>query len=69
MSKTRLEYRDKVSQKFWEVSAVGSTITVKFGRLGTKGQNSSKKMNNSEAAKKEIEKMIKSKLKKGYKKK
>ena len=55
MSKTRLEYRDKVSQKFWEVSAVGSTITVKFGRLGTKGQNSSKKMNNSEAAKKEIE--------------
>ena len=35
MSKTRLEYRDKVSQKFWEVSAVGSTITVKFGRLGT----------------------------------
>ena len=27
------------------------------------------KMNNSEAAKKEIEKMIKSKLKKGYKKK
>ena len=39
------------------------------GYFGVGIENSSKKMNNSEAAKKEIEKMIKSKLKKGYKKK
>ena len=69
MSKTRLEYKDKASQKFWEVSAAGSTINVKYGRLGTKGQNSVKKMSTPDAAKKEIEKLIKSKLKKGYKKK
>ena len=43
MAKTRLEYKDKKSQKFWEVSAAGSTINVKYGRLGTKGQNSVKK--------------------------
>ena len=69
MGKTRLEYKDKKSQKFWEVSSSGSTINVKYGRLGTKGQNSVKKMSNPAAAKKEIEKLIKSKIKKGYKKK
>ena len=69
MAKIRLEYKDRVSQKFWEVSAAGSTINVKYGRLGTKGQNSVKKMSTPEAAKKEMEKRIKSKLKKGYKKK
>ena len=69
MAKTRLEYKDKKSQKFWEVSSSGSTINVKYGRLGTKGQNSVKKMSNPDAAKKEIEKLIKSKIKKGYKKK
>ena len=69
MGKTRLEYKDKKSQKFWEVSSSGSTINVKYGRLGTKGQNSVKKMSNPDVAKKEIEKLIKSKLKKGYKKK
>jgi predicted DNA-binding WGR domain protein len=63
MAKTRLEYNDKASQKFWEVSATGNTINIKYGRLGTNGQNS------PDAAKKEVEKLIKSKLKKGYKKK
>jgi len=42
MAKTRLEYKDKASQKFWEVSAAGSTINIKYGRLGTKGQDSVK---------------------------
>ena len=69
MAKTRLEYNDKASQKFWEVSATGNTINIKYGRLGTNGQNSVKKMGTLDAAKKEIEKLIKSKLKKGYKKK
>ncbi len=52
MAKTRLEYKDKKSQKFWEVSATGSTINVKYGRLGTKGQNSVKKMSNLRLPKK-----------------
>ena len=69
MAKTRLEYKDKASQKFWEVSAAGITIKIKYGRLGTTGQSSVKKMSTSDDAKKEIEKLIKSKLKKGYKKK
>ena len=69
MAKARLEYKEKASQKLWEISVTGSTINIKFGRLGTKGQNSVKKMSTPDAAKKEIEKLIKSKLKKGYKKK
>ena len=69
MAKTPLEYNDKASQKFWEVSATGNTINIKYGRLGTNGQNSVKKMGTPDAAKKEVEKLIKSKLKKGYKKK
>ena len=51
------------------MSATGNTINIKYGRLGTNGQNSVKKMGTPDAAKKEVEKLIKSKLKKGYKKK
>ena len=69
MPKTRLEYKDKASQKFWEISATGNTINVKYGRIGTNGQNSVKKMGSPASAKKELEKLIKSKLRKGYKKK
>ena len=69
MPKTRLEYKDKDSQKFWEVSATGTTINIKYGRLETNGQTSVKKMSSPEAATKEIEKLIKSKQKKRYKKK
>jgi predicted DNA-binding WGR domain protein len=69
MVKTRLEFKDEKSQKFWEIDAKGSTINILYGKLGTNGQTSVKKMASAEAAKKEMEKAIKSKLKKGYKKK
>ena len=69
MTKTRLEFKDKISQKFWEIDSKGSTINIQYGKLGTNGQTSVKKMASPEAAKKEMETAIKSKLKKGYKKK
>ena len=69
MAKTRLEYKDKSSQKFWEIDSSGSTINLQYGKVGTAGQSSNKKMSDPDAAKKEVEKRIKSKLKKGYKKK
>ena len=68
MVKTRLEFKDEKSQKFWEIDAKGSTINIQYGKLGTNGQTSVKTMTSAEAAKKEMEKAIKSKLKKGYKK-
>ena len=56
MSKTRLEYKDKASQKFWEISSTGTTINITYGRMGTNGQNSLKNMGTPDAAKKEVEK-------------
>ena len=67
MAKTRLEYKDAKSQKFWQIEAKGSTINILYGKVGTNGQTSVKKAKSPEAAKIEIEKLIKSKMKKGYK--
>ena len=69
MSKTKLVYKDAKSHKFWEVEAKGSSINILYGRVGTNGQTSIKKAKSPAAAKVEVEKLIKSKLKKGYKKK
>ena len=69
MSKTKLVYKDSKSNKFWEVEAKGSSINILYGRVGTKGQTSVKKAKSPDGAKAEVEKLIKSKLKKGYKKK
>ena len=42
MAKTRLEFKDKTSQKFWEIDCKGNTITILYGKLGTSGQTSVK---------------------------
>ena len=69
MSKTRLVYKDAKSHKFWQIEAKGSAINILYGKVGTNGQTSLKKAKSPDAAKVEVEKLIKSKLKKGYKKK
>ena len=33
-----LEYSKGSSNKFWELSVKGKTMTVHYGRIGTKGQ-------------------------------
>ncbi len=69
MSKTKLVYKDSKSHKFWQIEAKGSSINILYGKVGTNGQTSVKKAKSPDAAKTEVEKLIKSKLKKGYKKK
>jgi len=69
MSKTRLVYKDAKSNKFWEIEAKGSSINILYGKVGTNWKNSNKKAKTTDAAKAEVEKLIKSKMKKGYKKK
>ena len=69
MSKTKLVYKDAKSNKFWQIEAKGSSINILYGKVGTNGQTSVKKAKSPDAAKTEVEKLIKSKLKKGYKKK
>tara|TARA_B100001287_G_C22453803_1_gene421783 strand:- start:461 stop:670 length:210 start_codon:yes stop_codon:yes gene_type:complete len=69
MSKLRLVYKDAKSNKFWEIESIGSTINIVYGKVGTNGQTIVKKTKGPNAAYAEVQKLIKSKLKKGYKKK
>jgi predicted DNA-binding WGR domain protein len=57
------------SSKFWQVTQEGSKLTIVFGKIGTNGQTTEKSFSSSEEAKIEMDKLIKSKLKKGYQEK
>ena len=54
------------SSKYWEIEHVGKKLTIRFGKIGTDGQLTVKEFASKEEAEKELEKLIKSKTKKGY---
>ena len=60
------EFKDAKSDKFWHIELADSSFTVHFGRTGTNGQTQTKEFGSAEAAKKEYEKLIAEKVKKGY---
>ncbi len=62
-----LEFKDEKSHKFWKISHYGSGFIVTYGKVGTEGKTTEKEFNNSEEAFKAGDKLIASKLKKGYK--
>lgn len=62
----RFELVEEGSRKFWEVEVAGSTVTVRFGRLGTEGQTKAKEHPSSAAAQKDADKLVVEKVKKGY---
>lgn len=62
----RYELVEGVSSKFWEVEVSGADLTVRFGRIGTAGQNKTKSLGDAAAAIKERDKLIKEKAGKGY---
>jgi uncharacterized protein (TIGR02996 family) len=62
----RYELKDGKSNKFWEIQLDGNTFTTSYGRIGTKGQTSRKEFKNPEKAQKEHDKLVASKVKKGY---
>lgn len=66
MSKRYFEFRDEKSSKFWEIEIKGKSFLVRYGRIGTNGQTNEKKFKTTEKANAEAEKVINSKLKKGY---
>jgi predicted DNA-binding WGR domain protein len=66
MSMERYEFKDGSSQKFWEVSVAGETLTVRFGKIGADGQTKEKTFDSAEAAAKEKAKLVKEKTGKGY---
>jgi len=65
--KKYLEYKDRVSNKFWKIALKGKILTVNFGRIGNNPQEVIyDKFSNKEEAKAFALKKIGEKLKKGY---
>jgi len=68
MGKNYYEFKDKTSSKFWEIAVKGSTVTVRYGKIGTDGQTTVKKLGSPAAAAAHADKVTAEKVKKGYKK-
>ena len=62
----RFELVDGSSNKFWEVSQEGSTVTVRYGRVGSDGQLQTKQFASTELALRHAAKLIDEKTGKGY---
>lgn len=62
----RFEYRDEKSEKFWEIELKGSSFTTYYGKLGGSPRQDTKDWGSPAKAKKEFEKIIAEKTKKGY---
>lgn len=62
----RFEFVEGNSAKFWEVTVKGKDTLVRFGRIGTTGQSSTKSFKDEAAASAFVDKMIGEKLEKGY---
>jgi predicted DNA-binding WGR domain protein len=57
---------DDKSNKFWNIELQGNKFTVQFGKIGTNGQTQVKEFADEAAAKKEYDKLVTEKTKKGY---
>ena len=60
------EFHDDKSDKFWEISANDTDVTVRYGRIGTQGQTQVKSFPDAAAAQKHATKLIEEKTGKGY---
>ena len=64
----RLENKAAGHFKFWEGEVKGASLSVRFGRIGTEGQVKAKKLASPAAAQAELDKLVREKLAKGYRK-
>jgi predicted DNA-binding WGR domain protein len=62
----RYEFKEGTSSKFWEITLDGSSFTTTYGKIGTDGQTTIKEWDSDDKAKKEYDKLIAEKTKKGY---
>ncbi|WP_156753957.1 WGR domain-containing protein, partial [Actinokineospora pegani] len=62
----RLEYVGGGSEKFWEGALTGTTVTARWGRLGSAGQTNDKVFATVEAAQAHLDKLVAEKVRKGY---
>jgi len=61
-----LEFSDDKSHKFYEVTVLGTSVTIRYGRIGSSGQSSSTTYATAEKAQSEATQKINEKLRKGY---
>ncbi|HZI15486.1 MAG TPA: WGR domain-containing protein [Myxococcus sp.] len=62
----RYEFKEGSSSKFWEITLNANSFTTRWGRIGTAGQEKTQTFDNSVDARKEYEKLVREKEKKGY---
>ena len=62
----RYEFAEGSSNKFWEIVLAGKSFTTTYGKIGTAGQTSLKEYGSPAEAKKEHDKLVAEKVKKGY---
>lgn len=62
----RFEFTEGSSRKFWEASLAGASLLVKWGRLGTTGQQKTHAFATAAEARSELEVLVAEKTKKGY---
>jgi uncharacterized protein (TIGR02996 family) len=59
-------FTDATSNKFWHIDLSGTSFRVHFGRVGTDGQTQTKTFASAAVARREHDKLVAQKLKKGY---
>jgi len=62
----RYEFSEGTSNKFWQIDLSGKSFTTTYGKIGTDGQKTIKSWKTEAEAKKEYDKLIAEKTKKGY---
>jgi predicted DNA-binding WGR domain protein len=60
------EFHGDKSAKFWSIDLRGKSFTVRFGKISTTGQTQTKEFADEAKAKKEYDKLVAEKAKKGY---
>jgi predicted DNA-binding WGR domain protein len=60
------EFSEGTSNKFWEITMSGTDVKTRYGKIGTPGQQTLKEFGDAAAAKKEYDKLVHEKTKKGY---
>ena len=66
MERRELVFMDAKSSKFWNIQLDGACHTVTYGRIGTNGQSQTKEFPSEAKAKSDFDKLVASKLAKGY---
>jgi DNA ligase-1 len=64
--KRYFEFADEKSSKFWEITLDGTSVTVRYGKIGASGQTQTKTFADATAAQKHHDKLVEEKTEKGY---